>query len=214
MTKWTKVGVAVGAAIVVGGLAVAAVTWAQEAGRIRTGGPGGEFRAGGFAAGRDLGHGTRMGARLLAMLDNDRVKTALGLSEDQTNHLRQIVVDTEKSNIKTRAEMQVRGIELRELLRADNPDHQAVMKTVDELSALRAELMKQDVDALLSAKSVLTPEQQKKIRTFLERRRAGRGLSGRNFRWRGEMPGRGPRPMGAPQAAPAPKPPDTAPQQP
>ncbi len=212
MTKWMRVGIALGVAVVLGGLTVGAVSWAQEAGHFRTAGPGGEFRARGFAEGRDFGHGRQIGARLLAMLDNDRVKTALGLTEDQSNRLRQIVLDTEKSNIKTRAEVQVRGIELRELLRADNPDRDAVMKKIDEISALRTEMAKEDVDALLKAKSVLTPEQQKKIRNFIEMRRAGMGMErdSRTFGWHRQGGGT----MRAPQAPAAPKPPAAPPDQP
>jgi Spy/CpxP family protein refolding chaperone len=210
MTKWMRIGIALGVATVLGGLAVGAVSWAQEAGHFRTAGPGGEFRARGFAEGRDFGHGRQIGARLLAMLDNDRVKTALGLSEDQSNRLRQIVLDTEKSNIKTRAEVQVRGIELRELLRADNPDRDAVMKKIDEISALRTEMAKEDVDALLKAKSVLTPEQHKKIRDFIEMTRAGMERDSRTFGWRRQGGGT----MRAPQAPAAPKPPAVPPDQP
>jgi Spy/CpxP family protein refolding chaperone len=208
MSRWTRMGLAVGVAVVMGGLAVGALAWGQEAGRFRTGGPGMEFRGGGSGEGFGFGHGARMGARLLAMLDNDHVKTALGLTEDQTSQLRQIVVNTEKATIQDRANMEVRGIELRELLRADNPDRDAVLKKVDEISALRGEMMKQDVDALLSAKKVLTPEQQKKIRNFLEMRRAGMGMEGRTFRRHEEGFRRGPMPMGAPKAPVTPKPPD------
>jgi periplasmic protein CpxP/Spy len=218
MSKWIKVGVAMGAAIVLGGLVVGAVTWAQEAGRFRTGGPQGEFRGGGFAEGRSFGHGPRMGARLLAMLDNDRVKRELGLTDDQTSRLRQIVVETQKATIKSGAEVAVRGIELRELLRADQPDRTAVMKKIDEISALRTAMAKQDMDALLTAKSVLTPEQQKKIRTFIERRNARNAMGGRTFLWHEgpspDGPRFGPHRMNAPEAPAAPKAPEAPPQQP
>jgi Spy/CpxP family protein refolding chaperone len=214
MTRLGKVGLAVGAAMVLGGLAVGAATWAQESVRFERQGRGGGFQ---FAGSRDFGHGQRMGARILAMLDNDRVKSALGLTDDQTSRLRQIVVDTQKGNITTGAELTVRGIELRELLRADNPDQDAVMKKIDQISALRAQVMKQDVEALLKAKTVLTPEQQKKIRTFIERRRAGGAMGGGGFGWRSMN--RGGRRFGAPTpgnpgAPAAPKSPDAPQQQP
>ncbi|HET7842449.1 MAG TPA: periplasmic heavy metal sensor, partial [Terriglobia bacterium] len=147
---------------------------------------------------------------------NDRVKTALELSDDQTTRLRQIVVDTQKSNITTGAEMSVRGIELRELLRADNPDRDAVMKKIDQISGLRTEMLKRDVDSLLKAKTVLTPEQQKKIRTFMENRRAGSLLGGGAMGRQGMNPGErrfGPHPPDAPQAPAPPKSPEASPQQ-
>lgn len=211
MANWGKVGLALGAAVVLGGLSVGAMTWAQQTERMGRSFGGGGFQIG---EGREFGRGARMGARLLAFLDDDRVKSALSLTDEQTNRLRQIVVDTQKSNIKTGADMAVRGIELRELLRADNPDRDAVMKKVDQISMLRSEMMKQDVEALLNAKTVLTPEQQKKIRAFIERRRAG-GAMGGAFGWRGMNPGRpGMHAPEGPQAPGPPKSPDSPPQQP
>lgn len=194
MKKWLIVGIII--------LAAGLVAQAQEGRHLRQGPGGNEFHGGMFAGGGEFGGMHRMGPRLLAMLDNDRVKTELGLSDDQTTRLRQIVVDTEKSAIKTRAEMAVRGIELRELLRADKPDRQVVLKKVDEISMLRQERMKQNVDALLSAKSVLTPEQQKKIRAFGERRHGGDGPRTRFFQQRVPPPHGGPDMMPHPPVAP------------
>jgi Spy/CpxP family protein refolding chaperone len=116
------------------------------------------------------GHGAE---RLLAMLEIPRVRQLLGLTDDQASRLRQITVDTEKAAIKTKADLAVRGIELRELLLADNPDGDTVMKKVQEISDLTTQLMKLHVQALLSAKTVLTPEQQKKIRELSANWRLG-----------------------------------------
>ncbi len=173
MKKWTALGVTV----VLGALVGVWATQAQEA--MRPPGPGGgeAMRMGrpGEPGMEGLGRGGERGIyrRLLALLDNDRVKAALGLTDQQTNGLRELAVETEKATVKTEADIEVRGIELRELLRADHPDHDAVVKKAGEISALRADLMKQRIEALLKAKSLLTPEQQKKIRTFIEERRAG-----------------------------------------
>jgi Spy/CpxP family protein refolding chaperone len=142
------------------------------------------------------------GVRLLRLLENDRVKTELGLSDEQSQRLRQIVVDTEKSSIKTRADLAVRGIELRELLRSNNPDRNAVMSKVQEISNLRGEMMKQHVGALLAAKAVLTPEQQKKIQAFIERRQAA--APGQSMRM---GPQRRPAPGPPPEPESMPKPP-------
>jgi Spy/CpxP family protein refolding chaperone len=126
--------------------------------------------------------GNRMGGpRLMAMLENERVKSALGLTDEQSAKLRQIMVEGRKAAIKTRADMQVQNIELRELLRADQPNRDAVLSKVQEISDLRGQMMKQRVESLLAAKSVLTPEQQQKIRTFMSERR-GRGEAWRRDR--------------------------------
>ncbi len=151
------------------------------------------------------GHrGGRMGPRLLAMLENDRFKANLGLTDQQADRLRQIVVDTEKSRVRVGADVAIRGIELRELLRADKPDRDAVMKKTQEISTLLGELIKQHVDALLSAKSVLTPEQQKKVRTLIESRMGGEMFGGMMREHRMERPGGPGGPPMPPHGAPEP----------
>lgn len=177
MKKW----IALGTTVVLGVLMGAGASLAQESARPpgMGAGPGmgmgmgrpGEREMGMEESGR--GGEREMFRRAVALLDNDRVKAALGLTDEQTSGLRALAVETEKATVKARAEMEIKGIELRELLRADNPDHDAVVKKAGEISALRGELMKQHLEALLKAKSILTPEQQKKIRRFIEERAAG-----------------------------------------
>ncbi len=177
MKKW----VALGATAVLGVLLGAWATQAQEA--MRPPGPGGGEAMGmarfGEPGMEGLGRGSERAIyrRVLALLDNDRVKAALNLTDQQNSGLRELAVETEKATVKTEADIEVRGIELRELLHADQPDRDAVIKKIEEVSALRGDLMKQRIEGLLKAKTILTPEQQKKIRTFIEERGArGRGM--------------------------------------
>jgi Spy/CpxP family protein refolding chaperone len=158
----------------------------------------------GWAQGRaDWGRGFRgrgewrMGHGMMALLENSRMKAALGLTDQQADQLHQLFVESEKSTVKTRADIAIRDIEMRELLRADKPDREAIMKKVQELSDLRGQMMKQHIESLLAARSVLTPEQQNKIRSLLERRRS----EFRRERFRGQRgPGRTERPAGPPES--------------
>lgn len=140
--------------------------------------------------------------RLLALLDSDRVRVYLGLEGPQVERLRQIALETEKANVKIRADLEVRGIDLREALRADKPDRDGILKKVQEISDLRGEMMKHNVEAILAAKAVLSPEQQKKVMFFIENWEAG-GPAGEVRR---EMPSgperRQPRPGVPPQPTP------------
>jgi Spy/CpxP family protein refolding chaperone len=122
---------------------------------------------------RGGGHGFGGGAGLLRMAENPRVRQYLGLTDEQVGRLHKIGVDSEKSSVQTRADMEMRHIELRELMRADNPDHDAIMQKLDEVNTLQGKMQKQRVETMFSARSVLTPEQQKKIKTFMENRGAG-----------------------------------------
>ncbi len=107
-------------------------------------------------------------SRLMATLDDPRVKTMLGLTDQQADSLRKIVVDTETFTIRTGAVIAVDSIDLRELLRADKPDRGAVMSKGDEISKSTSQLISHYLDAMLAAKAILTPEQQKMIRGYIE----------------------------------------------
>jgi hypothetical protein len=144
--------------------------------------------------------GDRVGIeRLLTLLDSDRIRTYLRLEDPQVERLRQIALETAKANVKTRAEIEVRSIELREALRADKPDRDEILKKVEEISALRGEIMKHSVEAILSAKAVLSPEQQRKVFFILESRNEGGpvGEEGRGMRAK-PLPGPGVPPQPAP----------------
>jgi Spy/CpxP family protein refolding chaperone len=106
-------------------------------------------------------------ARLMSALDDPHARATLGISEEQADQLRKIIVDTETFTIKTGADIAVNGIELHELLRADKPDKAAVTAKRDQISRDASQLIDHYVDAVLDAKTLLTPEQQHAIRSYL-----------------------------------------------
>ena len=196
-------------------------------GQHKAGGPGehrfgGEGRRGGFQGRRGGFGGHRMmgqhrrggfrgrggfggGGGILGMANNPRVRAALNLTPAQVTRLHEINVESEKASVRTRADLQLRGIELKELMRADNPDKDAIMRKVLEVSDLRGQMAKQRMDTMLTARSVLTPDQIKKVKEFMENR--GRGGMGGPGGPGGQRPmerreGQGRRP-GAPPAPPA-----------
>ena len=118
--------------------------------------------------GRGFGGPLQRVSRLLAALDDPRVRTMLGLTDQQADGLRKIIVGTETFTIKTGADIAVDSIDLRELLRADKPDRAAVMSKGDEISKSTSQLINHYLDAMLAAKAILTPEQQKMIRAYIE----------------------------------------------
>ena len=124
------------------------------------------------------------GEHLLRMADSPRVRQYLGLSDTQAASLHKIGVDAEKDAVENRAAMEIEHIQLRELLRVDNPDRDAVMQELDRINALRGKVAKQRMEAFFAARGVLTPEQIQKIKTFME----NRGFEG--GRERGRMMGR------------------------
>jgi hypothetical protein len=118
--------------------------------------------------GQESGGPLQRVSRLLAALDDPRARAVLGLTDQQADSLRKIVVDTEVFTIKTGADIAVNSIDLRELLRADKPDRAAVMSKGDEISKSTSQLINHYLDAMLAAKAILTPAQQKMIRGYIE----------------------------------------------
>lgn len=145
--------------IILGGL-LALPVFAADQGRGEFGPRSGR---GGFG-----GHG-------FGFLHNERMKAELGLTDEQTEKLRQTFTESRKANIKMKADLQIRRMELHEILRADNADRDAALKKVEEISNLRAQLMRQHVESMLTAKSILTPEQQKKVHTMMAERKSRHG---------------------------------------
>ena len=150
---------------------------------------------GGFGGGRGLLH----------MADNPRVRAYLNLTDQQVTSLHQISVESAKASIRTHADLELRRIELHELLRADNPDHDAVMRKVQEVSDLRGQMAKQHMETMFTARNVLTPEQIKKVKAFMEGGGRGGpgGPEGERPTERHGGPGRRPGGPGAPPAPPA-----------
>ena len=142
------------------------------------------------------------------MAENPRVRQYLGLTDEQVGRLHQIGLNARKESVQTRADMELRHIELGELMRADNPDHDAIMQKLDEVNALRGKMEKQRVETMLSARAVLTAEQRTKIKTFMENR--GEGMEHRPGMQRHAGPGGGEGQWHHPGGAPGgsnPKPP-------
>jgi hypothetical protein len=129
---------------------------------------GGPQGRGGRGQQSGRGNPLQMVSKLLAALDDPRVRTMLGLTDQQSDSLRKIVIDTETFTITTGAAVAVNALELRELLRADKPDRAAVMSKGDAISKSTSDLISHYLDAMLAAKAILTPEQQKMIRNYMQ----------------------------------------------
>ena len=118
--------------------------------------------------GRESAGPLQMVSRLTTALDDPHARAMLGISDQEADSLRKIVTDTEIFTIQSGAQIAVDSIELRELLRPDKPDKAAVMSKGDEISKATSQLINRYLEAIVSAKTILTPEQQKKLREYVD----------------------------------------------
>ncbi len=164
------------------------------------------------------GHGPGMdGGPMFGLMHHERMKAELGLTDEQSAKLHQIFTDSKKASIRARADLEVKRMELHELMMADKTDREAALKKAAEISDLRGQMMRQHIETMLAAKAVLTPEQQKKMHALMAEHmsRRGEGPQGRpGFGHRGEGfrgPG-GPQGPGGPGGAPGGPPKEFAPE--
>jgi Spy/CpxP family protein refolding chaperone len=103
------------------------------------------------------GHGAGIG-RLLAMGDE------LGLTDDQRDKIESLMTDHKLTQIDRRAAMQKAKVQLHVLMRDDDASESAVLKQIDKLSDLRADMQKSKYTHRKSIHSVLTAEQLDKVK--------------------------------------------------
>jgi len=161
-------------------------------GRMGPGGPHGRFGQFGAMRGPRWERGDFMLARLVR---NPSFREKLGITPEQADKIRQQTFDFRKGQIQNRADVQVKRLELGDLLAAENPDRAAIDKKLEQISAVQLAQRKAAVDYHLNTREVLTPEQRQKLQQMRQ-----------EFMHRG--PGRhgpppGPKPQGgAPPANP------------
>ena len=195
----------------------------REGGYMRQGGPGHdgdgwahEREGRNWGRGRDgFGRDGRRGMRgrgmdgrefgLSRMLNNPDIREKLGVTAEQAAKIRQQASDFRKTEIRGRADMQVKQLDLRDLLAADQPDRAAIDAKLQEISSARLALDKSAIDYRLNSRDALTAEQRDKLRQLMQDRRQQGGGAGTRAP-RGPRPG-AQRNSGAPPAPPASTPP-------
>ncbi|HTZ99713.1 MAG TPA: periplasmic heavy metal sensor [Candidatus Aquilonibacter sp.] len=162
--------------------------------------------------GMDGSDGGRRGFGLTRALHDPAVRQQAGITDEQFAKIRQQESDFRKTEIRDRADLQVKRIDLRDLLSADKPDRAAIDSKLQEISTAQLALQKSAVDYRLDMHDAITPAQRDKLRQALRDRWQQRGGPGRGgpqgMARRGQRGGRGGAGNGAapqsnPQAAPA-----------
>lgn len=146
------------------------------------------------------------GLALVRLLEDPMIRQQLGVSADQAAKIRQQETDFEKAEIRNRADLQVKRLELNELISADKPDRAAVDSKIQEVGAAQLAMEKSAIDNRLNMRDALTPAQRQKLEQFMAQRRQamtggpnaiGPGTRG-NFGAAPQGPGRGGNRGGAP----------------
>jgi Spy/CpxP family protein refolding chaperone len=134
----------------------------------------------GFGRGRGMGmRGRGMRGRefgLGRLLNDAAIREQLGVTADQAAKIRQEESEFRKTEIRGRADLEVKQIDLRDLLSADKPDRAAIDSKLQDISTARLALEKSAIDFRLNSRDALTPAQREKLRQIMrDRNRPGDG---------------------------------------
>ncbi len=154
-------------------------------GSMRSMGPGEErgrwgHRRDGFGRGECMGRrGSGMGRRefrLARLLNDPAIREQVGITADQADTIRQRALDFRKTEIRDRADLAVKRIDLRGLLAADKPDRAAIDTKLQDISAAQLTLEKSAIDYRLTMRDAISPAQREKLREVIrDRQRRGGG---------------------------------------
>ncbi len=106
-------------------------------------------------------------------------KERLGLTDEQVEKFAKVRSDYRKEVIKKRAEIQVAGVELSELLDQKKVDLGQVEKKLHQLESLKADLTLYRIKTLFKTKEFLSEDQFEKLKNFSLRMMQHRMMPGR-----------------------------------
>jgi len=137
-------------------------------------------------------HGRGMGRRefgLGRLLNDPNVRQQLGVTADQAAKIRQQESDFRKTEIRNRTDLQIKRMDLRDLLSADKPDRSAINSKLQEIGAAQLALEKSAIDNRLTMRDALTPAQREKLHQMMMQRHEPMRMPGGNAGPRGPQGG-------------------------
>ena len=131
--------------------------------------------------------------------NNPKIAEKLKLTDDQRKSMDQIFQEHREKLVDLRGNVEKAEIEMEPLVRADQPNEQAVLAQIDKVAQARAELEKANARFLFALRAKLTPDQWKQVQEFRQNH------EGMRREFRGDRMGRGKGPGdGGDHAAPPP----------
>jgi Spy/CpxP family protein refolding chaperone len=104
----------------------------------------------------------------MRLVNNPAMREKLGITDEQAAKIRQQTFDFQKAEIRGRAEVQVKRLELNQLLTAANPDRAAIDQKLEQISAAQLAQRKLWVNYRLDMRAALTSEQRQKLQNLRE----------------------------------------------
>ncbi len=100
---------------------------------------------------------------LARLANNPTFRERIGMTPEQAQKIRTETFDFRKAETRNRADVQVKHLELRELMSAENPNRGAINSKLEEISAAKLTQAKAAVNFHLDMRAALTPDQKLKL---------------------------------------------------
>ncbi len=94
----------------------------------------------------------------------ERHSDEIGLTEEQESEIKAVHFDSQKEVIGLKAELEIAELELRQLMDEDEPDEAEVYRKIDGMGTLKTEIHKKRIANKLAVKSILSEEQEEKLK--------------------------------------------------
>jgi hypothetical protein len=107
------------------------------------------------------------------LLRDPAVRERLGISAEQAAKIQAEQGEFTKAMIRDRADVQVKRLELRELLAAEKPDRTAIGQKLAQLNEVQFAMHKAVIEHHLAMREMFTPEQREKMRYMFREMRRG-----------------------------------------
>ena len=104
------------------------------------------------------------------LLTDPNVRQQLGVTADQAAKIRQQESDFRKTEIRNRADLQIKRMDLDDLLSAEKPDRSAIDSKLQEIGATQIALEKSAIDNSLNMRDALTSVQRQKLQQMMTQR--------------------------------------------
>jgi Spy/CpxP family protein refolding chaperone len=108
----------------------------------------------------------RMGTEARSFRHMERLVQKLGLSDEQRRQVRPLLLNYAKEAIRTRADIAVTRLEIRQVLSANQADLSKVKDMLQNIAAKEAQLRFDRITTMQDIRTLLTPEQQEQWRAM------------------------------------------------
>ncbi len=114
------------------------------------------------------------GAGLTHLVTDPAMRERLGISTEQAARITSQETEFQKAGVQNRATLEIKHMELQQLMSGDKPYRAAIDKKLAEISSAQLGQEQTNVHHELDMKSALTPDQQAKLHKWMESQHPGR----------------------------------------